>query len=586
MATLRGAVPEPLRILSSPVRLSPGPLHLAHLAALVSTDALLRRARAEGRPAEWPAAVLAGDLAGQTAVERALAREGHDRASLGYEAFVERVRSFEAEARATTAELLEALGVDVDLEAGVLDREPVACAARTAFVRLYEAGLLTREERVVDTCPRCATVVDPADADVVQLEGELLCVRLSDAESGAVLEVKVASPELLPGAVAVAVPEGHEWVGRNVHVPLGGKDLPVAADPAAIQSRVVVPAHDQADAELARRLGLGVVEVLDGEGTVCAGGPLHGLGRYAARAAAVEHLTTDQKVGGSRPHAEAATRCRRCRTVLVPRLGAHWFLSMAALEVAAADAVREGSITFAPAGAIEAFLERAGAGGQWCLSHQVWAGQPVPVSTCLDCGRVTVEVEPSTSCGRCMGELVPDGGALDARFVGAVWPLATAGWPSDASAVAEAAEDTMLVVGPTGVGKWALPMAALGLWLTGAVPFCRVAVHEVAATADDPDPMVSPDLPALLEAEGRRVVRAALAAGGLDFDAARALVAAVDDPPAGDTDVDALVEGYLAAFAAGTPGVAVGLLATALHDGLRPGTADRVRALAAPILGD
>ena len=102
LATLRGAVPDPLRILSSPVRLT-GQLHLAHLAALVSTDALLRRARAEGRPAEWGAAVLAGDLAGQTALERALAREGHDRASLGFDAFVERVRAFEAENRATTA---------------------------------------------------------------------------------------------------------------------------------------------------------------------------------------------------------------------------------------------------------------------------------------------------------------------------------------------------------------------------------------------------------------------------------------------------------------------------------------------------
>ena len=38
--------------------------------------------------------------------------------------------------------------------------------------------------------------------------------------------------------------------------------------------------------------------------------------------------------------------------------------------------------------------ERAGAGGEWCLSHQVEAGQPVPVSTCLDCGKVAVSVEP------------------------------------------------------------------------------------------------------------------------------------------------------------------------------------------------
>ncbi|MBW3669415.1 MAG: class I tRNA ligase family protein [Actinobacteria bacterium] len=578
-------MPDPFRILSSPVRLT-GPLHLAHLSALVSTDALLRRARAEGRATDWVAASLAGDLAGQSAVERALAREGHDRASLGRDAFVERVRAFEAEQRAAAAELLADLAVDVDLEAGALDQPAVARAARTAFVRLYDAGLLTREDRVVDTCPRCATVVDPADADATELDGEVLTVRLPDAENGSAVDVEVAAPELLPGVVAVVVPEGHEAAGRTVHVPLGAKDVPVLVDPEATAPRVVVPAHDGEDAALARRLGVAVVEVLDGEGTVCAGGPLHGLARYAARAAAADMLAADDAVAASRRQPEAASRCRRCSTVLVPRLGLHWFLTMADLEVAAADAVREGSITFAPAAAIEVFLERAGAGGDWCLSHQVWAGQPVPVATCLDCGRLTVEVEPSTSCGKCMGQLVGDDSVLDARFVGAVWPLAAAGWPGDAEAVARSAEGTMLVVGPTGVGKWALPMAALGLRLAGAPPFARVAVHDVVATPDDPDPRVSPDLQALLQAEGRRIVRAALASGGLDLDAARAFVAAVDDPPEGERDIDALAEGYTTAFAGGTPGVAVGLLATALHDGVRAGTADRVRALAAPILGD
>lgn len=576
---------ETLRILSSPVRLT-GELHLAHLSALVSTDTLLRRARAEGRDVEWLAGTLAGDLGGQTIVERELARQGHDRTSLGRDAFVDRVRAFEADARGRVGALLAALGVDVDLDAGALDGDAVALAARTAFVRLYESGLLTREQRVVDTCPRCATVIASADADPTELESEALRVRLPFTDDGDALEVEVVAPELLPGVVAVVAPVDHPAVGRLVQVPLGAKDIPVMADESCSQPVLLVPAHDPVDAEVARRLGINAVEVLDGEGVVTAAGPLAGLARYAARAAARELLAVDEAIAGARPVAEAAARCRRCRTVLVPRLGDHWFLSMADMEVAAADAVREGAVTFSPAGALEAFLERAGAGGEWCLSHQVWAGQPVPVSTCLDCGRLTVEVVPSTSCGRCMGELVADDGVLDARFVGAVWPLATVGWPTEGGALATVAEQTMLVVGPTGIAKWALPMAALGLCLTGAVPFSRVAVHEVATTSDDPDPDVTPNLPALLEAEGRRVVRAALASGGLDLEAARLLVADVDDPPEGDADVDALAEAYDAAFGAGTPATAIGLLGNALHEGVRPSAADRARALAAPVLGD
>ena len=66
--TLLGAVPDSYRILSSPVRLTGQP-DLGHVAALVATDALVRRARAEGREVAWAAATLAGDLVGQYAAD-------------------------------------------------------------------------------------------------------------------------------------------------------------------------------------------------------------------------------------------------------------------------------------------------------------------------------------------------------------------------------------------------------------------------------------------------------------------------------------------------------------------------------------
>jgi hypothetical protein len=259
---------------------------------------------------------------------------------------------------------------------------------------------------------------------------------------------------------------------------------------------------------------------------------------------------------------------------------------MTDLEVAAADAVRLDTITFAPPSARDDLLARAGLGSDWCLSHQVWAGQPVPVASCLDCGQLAVAVEPSESCGKCMGTLAQDDDVFDARFIGAVWPLATAGWPDAEGGPEAAAAETTLVVGPAGVTKWVLPMAAVAMWLVGAVPFGRVAVHNVTTSEEDPDPLLPLDLGALLDAEGQRALRAALVAGGLDVDAARALLAALDAPPEGDGDVDALVEAYAAAFAAGIPGSVMPLLASTLEEGINPESADRVRALAAPILGD
>ena len=518
-------------------------------------------------------------------VEREIARQGESRFDLGREAFVDRVRTYEADARKRVTDQLREIGIDVDLDAGAIDSEMAIVAARTAFVRLYEAGLLVLEERVVDTCSRCGTVVDTADSVPAELDAEGITVRLTTT-GGTILDLELVALELIPGAVAVAVPEDHPAAGDEVDLLLGHGPVPVIADAGCTGPELVVPAHDASANEIARRVGLDAVEVMDREGVVVSPGPLEGLARYAARSAAISFLEAAGVVANRYDVVERVPRCGRCGTVLIPRLGRHWFLAMADLEVGAADAAREGLITFAPSTARDAFLERAGRGGDWCLSHQVWAGLPVPVARCLDCGQLAVSVDPVESCGKCMGTVVPEDDVLDARFVGALWPLACAGWPADEGGPEAVASETTLLVGPSGVVKWALPMAALALRLVGVIPFCCVAVNHVETAPDDPDPRLPVDLTAIVDDEGPRVVRAALVAGGLELDAARRLVAAVDAPVDGEADVDALTEAYDHAFSSGTPGVAVHLLGSALDAGVRPEAADRVRALAAPILGD
>lgn len=556
---------DPCRILTAPLRLT-GPLSSTQRSLLVSADALRRRATAAGRPVELAVGVLSGSLAGQAALERELAREGHDRSSLGRDAFVARMRSHESELRTGAAEELRALQVEVDLEAGTIDSEAAVRAARTAFVRLYEAGLLEVVDRVVDVCPRCETAVEAADVEVGTADGERLVLRLGD------LSVATTAPELLLGAVAVVVPPGGVPAPAAVQLPLAERTLPVLADADAVEPRLLVPAHDQADLELARRHGFPPVTVLDEEGVVRLPGPLEGLNRFAARVKAVELLVGQGVVDTSEEAVLPVGRCRRCGTVLVPLLGRHWFLRTEPLEIAAADLVRQGEASFTPPTARDDFLAAVGQRGGWCLSSQVWVGPPVPVATCLDCGLPSVVVEGDSSCTRCMGTLEPDDGTLDARFVGAVWGLASAGWPDERGDVRDAAGCTTLLVTPSGLAGWALPMAALAAWLTGHLPFSRVVVHEPAA-AD-----VAPADPG--------VARVALLRGDGDVDRAAHLAAAFVDPPEGDGEIDRVVEPYESAFAAGAPTAALDALASLVDEGVPPSAADRVRALAAPFLGE
>ncbi len=455
------------RLLVAPAALAGEPDPITMVAARAAAE---RRFDTPGET-ELVVLTLEGDLASQHAVEGELAREGLDRAVLGREAFVERVRETEARRREQLVECLAAEGINVLADAGRTATEAGVHAATVAFVRLYDAGLLERVERVVDVCSRCQTVVEPTDALLVSTDVIRLTLVLDDGVGGPSVSVDAVELELLPGVVAVAVPPSHPAVGASVRVPLA-RDIPVVVDDDAEEPWLVVPAHSNGALEFARRINLTApVPVLDRDGVVTAEGALAGLARFAARAAATDLVTAEGVVEKIAEATAEQARCGRCSTSLVPIIGWHWFLRTADLEVAAADAVRGGDVVVEDLEARDRFVDRAERADSWCLSHQVWAGDAVPASRCLDCGQIAVTTDLSSSCGKCMGELGSTDDVLDARFVAALWPLAHAGWPLDERAVADAAPNTIVFAGPNDVTGFALPVAALGLRLAGVVPF-------------------------------------------------------------------------------------------------------------------
>lgn len=563
---------------------------VGHLGALVAADVLVRRALAEAHELPWVGVTLSGGLAGQHATEVDLVRSGLDRAHLGRKAFVHRMGELVAEGHGQLATLVSGLGLGLDMDATLTAGEAVAGAARTAFVRLFDAGLVVEAERIVAACPRCATTVAAADAVPADLDGEALTLRLSllDAPEGPThLDVRCLAAELLPGVVAVAVPEGSPCAGTSALVPVAASVVPVVVDASVGEPTLVVPAHDPVALTLARRLGLSPVPVLGADGAVSAPGPLAGLARYAARAAARQLLDAEGAMVAAAEQLERAERCPACHTTLVPLLGRQWFLAMTDLETAAADAVRDGRLAVWPATARDELLAGTGAPAEWCVSQQVWGGVPMPVGRCRDCGHADVSVNPAVSCRRCMGDLVPATDVLDTRFVRSMWPLVAVGWPVAGRGTGDSGAGPALLVVPAEVADEILPMVALGLRLAGAVPFDEVAFVAPSGGVSEPDEAsTAVDLSALVAQEGSRVMRVALVCGGLDVTAARDLVARLDDPPLGSVDVDRLSLALDAAFAAVAPAAGLGMLAAAVGEGVPAADADRVRALAAPFVGE
>jgi hypothetical protein len=539
-------------IVTSPLPVAAG-LGVEDAAVAVVADSLARRmASAAGADVTVHLPVLAGDRSAVLALERA----GRPVADL--------VPFLEARAALADGQLA-ALGVAARVAGATLDPR-LQDAATVAFVRLYDQGLVDEVDMVAAVCPSCATVVDGADAEPGTVEADVLDVVVR-GDTGE-LVVPVVAPELLAGATAVAVPLEHPAAGGTATLPFVGRGVPIVAETGRVEPAFVVPAHSREGHELALLHGLDAPVVLGHDAVVRGDGPLAGLTRYAARQAARELIEAEGAVVGVAPGEEQVERCRHCGSATVPVLDRHWALRGGRLEVAAADAVRDGLVGFVPADARDAFLAIALPDRPWCLDRTVPGGLPLPVSTCVDCGRVSVDATPSTSCHACLGELRPSDRTLDARFVAALWPLVVAGDAGGAPPV-------LAVVPPAATATWLLPALALARHFTGELPIGAVVVHPPAPWPDG----------AAFEMAGA-AGRLTLLAGDSDADVQAALDE-LERPRGDDREVADAVEAAASELDDGGagPAQATALLLAALARGVRAADADRVRRAAAPFLG-
>jgi valyl-tRNA synthetase len=540
------------RIITAPLGVQAG-LGFAELATIVGADALARHRAVTADNVILP--TLVGDHGGFLALERS-GRQPAD---------------FEAARVQAVLDALTLLGVDATLDdapdANTADPR-ILHPAIVAFVRLYEEGIIDQIDAVVAVCPSCATVIEGPDAVAGSVEADVLHV-VFDADTDFV--VRIVAPELIEGAVAVAVPLGDVRVGTEIVLPLVGRRVPVIAEIGRSEAGLVVPAHDADALELARAHGLPPIHVFDEHGT-----------RYAARQAARELLEAEGVVREVTPGEEAVERCRHCRSIAVHLLGPHWMLRGASLEVGAADVVRDGLVSFVPSDARDAFLSTTTTARAWCLDRRLPGGVPLPVATCEECGRASIDVTPSARCGKCLGILRRDPGAtLDARFVAALWPLAMAGWPAPLRfRRAESAEKPSItaVVPPDQLACWLLPALAFAQHFTGDVPFGAVVVQPPSQAGDDID------IDALLarategdtahaEGPGRTAVRLTLLSGDPNV--------TIEPGVADDAHAAAAVDDARRALDEAGPAQAAALFIAALNSGL----STSARARAAPFLG-
>ena len=480
---------KPFVIIMPPPNVT-GELHIGHALTAALEDTMTRWHRMKGEPSLWLPGVDHAGIAAQVVVEQLLAEEGLDRHQLGRDKFLERMRQWAEKCRQTITEQYYRLGASCDWsrECFTLDEGP-SRAVRTAFIRLYQKGLIYRGERIINWCPRCATALSDLEVEHKEVTGHLYYVRYHLAESDKdFISVATTRPETILGDTAVAVnPKDKRFktmVGKKVILPGVKRIIPIIADEVVDPSFgtgavKITPVHDPVDFEVAQRQGLPLVNILNPDATMNENaGPYVGLDRFSCRQAILADLEKEGLLEKIETYTHSVGHCDRCQTVIEPIASKQWFIKTQPLAQAAIKAVVEGRITIIPQRFTKVYLNWMENIRDWCISRQLWWGHRIPVWYCRDCSELTVTVEEAKSCSHCGSTSIEqDPDVLDTWFSSALWTHSTLGWPEDTEDLRYFYPTSVMETGYDILFFWVARMIMMGLEDIGDIPFHTVYLH-------------------------------------------------------------------------------------------------------------
>src|SRR5262245_35105760 len=343
------ASPKPAYCIVIPPPNVTGALHMGHAFTFTLQDVLIRMKRMDGFDVLWQPGTDHAGIATQYVVERQLLAEGKRKEDLGREAFEARVWRWTEESGGTILSQLKRLGASCDWSRlrFTLD-EGLSRAVREAFVRLYEEGLIYRDDYIVNWCPRCQTVLSDLEVEREERDAEFVYIKYGPLTLGTV------RPETKLGDTGLAVhPQDKryaEYVGRTLRIPSvqGEIEIKVVADEAVDPEFgtgviKVTPGHDPVDFEIGRRHSLPIRTVIGFDGRMTeAAGKYAGLDRFETRKKIVEDMQALGLIERIEPYRHAVGLCYRCKSVVEPLVSKQWWLNVEPLAEQAVKAVRDG----------------------------------------------------------------------------------------------------------------------------------------------------------------------------------------------------------------------------------------------------
>jgi valyl-tRNA synthetase len=491
---LPGNRTEPFIIALPPPNVT-GILHMGSALMVAVEDTFIRFARMRGKRALWIPGTDSAAIATQARVEKDIQKkEGKNRHEIGREELLRRIDEFVENNKSAILNQLRAMGASLDWSryAYTMDEKRYR-AVMTAFVRMYEAGLIYRGNRIVNWDPKGQTTISDDEIVYEERVGKLYTFRYSKDFP---IAIATTRPETKVGDTGIAVhPDDtryQQYIGKEYDVEFCGVPLHIkvvadtAVDPTFGTGAVgITPAHSITDWDMAQRHQLPTVPVINEYSRMTVGDQrILDKKTTEAREVIIRWLTEANLLEKEEDVPQSIATAQRTGGVIEPLPKLQWFVNMnttitnpsfpsqtgKTLKDIMREPVADGRITILPDYEQKKYFHWIDNLRDWCISRQIWFGHRIPIwyrGEELYCG-----TEAPTGTG-----WEQDSDVLDTWFSSALWTFSTLGWPDKTEDLATYHPTTLLETGYDILFFWVARMILMSELHLDQVPFRTVYLH-------------------------------------------------------------------------------------------------------------
>lgn len=493
---------EPYCIVIPPPNVT-GSLHMGHAFESALIDTLIRYHRMIGRNTLWLPGTDHASIAVSTIVDKQIKESGKSREDLGRDEYLKRAWAWKEESGKTIINQLKSLGVSADWtrERFTMD-QGLSDAVRTAFVKLYEEGLIYRGNYLVNWCPASLSAVSDLEAENQEVDGHLWHFRYPLSDGSGHLEVATTRPETMLGDTGVAVNPNDEryqdLVGKTITLPIVGREIPIIGDEFVDMDFgtgcvKVTPAHDPNDFEMGKRHNLPFINIMNKDGSLNENaGEFQGQDRFVARKNVVQKLEELGNLVKIEDYRHSVPYSDRGKVPVEPLLSTQWFVKIEPLAQKALSCLdQENSPHYVPERWKKVYRDWLVKLKDWCISRQLWWGHQIPAwyvvsetnGEIQDHTPFVVAFDETEAVTKAQAEygndiqLQQDPDVLDTWFSSGLWPFSTMGWPNKTADLDKYYPTSTLVTGFDIIFFWVARMTMMAGHFTDKMPFKDVYIH-------------------------------------------------------------------------------------------------------------